>query len=464
MLGTRDYCAKNGFTDVVIGLSGGIDSTIVACIAADALGAEHVHGVSMPSRYSSDHSKSDAELLADEPRHRVPHDPDRAVVPGLPRHAGSFVRRPRARPHVREHPEPLPRSDADGAVERVRLDGAHHRQQERDGCRLLHDLRRFGRRVRGDQGRAEDPGVRPVPVRQPHRRARDRPRERDHQAAVGRAAPRPARRPEPAAVRRARSDPRAVHRGRPHRRRDHRARPRRGHRAPHHPARSTSPSTSAGSVLPACGCPARRSARTAGSRSPTAIAADRARLPFHARPSPDPISLRRRTPLDHRRQPRPPRRRALPLEGHRHAAVAILLVDSEIGSDGDDAFRFTAEQMSIIPSDVTGLDGRMAGRRRRSVVRAVPPQRRTELARLAVGAAGRPHRPGRDRGRGGTARDRRGGRRPPAAERGARRARRLPDPLRVHHHPGGRVGGPGGGVAARIPTRSSPSTASASTS
>ena len=65
VLGTRDYCVKNGFTDVVIGLSGGIDSTIVACIAADALGADHVHGVSMPSRYSSDHSKSDAQLLAE---------------------------------------------------------------------------------------------------------------------------------------------------------------------------------------------------------------------------------------------------------------------------------------------------------------------------------------------------------------------------------------------------------------
>jgi NAD+ synthase (glutamine-hydrolysing) len=64
VLGTRDYCRKNRFTDVVIGLSGGIDSTIVAVIAADALGPDHVHGVSMPSRYSSDHSKSDAELLA----------------------------------------------------------------------------------------------------------------------------------------------------------------------------------------------------------------------------------------------------------------------------------------------------------------------------------------------------------------------------------------------------------------
>ena len=64
VLGTGDYVRKNGFTDVVIGLSGGIDSTIVACVAVDALGADHVHGVSMPSRYSSDHSRSDAADLA----------------------------------------------------------------------------------------------------------------------------------------------------------------------------------------------------------------------------------------------------------------------------------------------------------------------------------------------------------------------------------------------------------------
>ncbi|HEY0521155.1 MAG TPA: NAD+ synthase [Ilumatobacteraceae bacterium] len=65
VLGTGDYVRKNGFTDVVIGLSGGIDSTLVACIAADALGADHVHGVSMPSRYSSEGSKSDAADLAE---------------------------------------------------------------------------------------------------------------------------------------------------------------------------------------------------------------------------------------------------------------------------------------------------------------------------------------------------------------------------------------------------------------
>jgi len=64
VLGTRDYVTKSGFTDVVIGLSGGIDSTLVACIAAEALGPEHVHGVAMPSRYSSDASEGDAATLA----------------------------------------------------------------------------------------------------------------------------------------------------------------------------------------------------------------------------------------------------------------------------------------------------------------------------------------------------------------------------------------------------------------
>jgi NAD+ synthase (glutamine-hydrolysing) len=65
VLGTRDYVRKNGFSDVVIGLSGGIDSSLVAVIAVDALGAEHVHGVSMPSRYSSEGSKEDALVLAE---------------------------------------------------------------------------------------------------------------------------------------------------------------------------------------------------------------------------------------------------------------------------------------------------------------------------------------------------------------------------------------------------------------
>jgi NAD+ synthase (glutamine-hydrolysing) len=64
VLGTRDYVCKNGFREVVLGLSGGVDSSLVATIAADALGAKQVHGVLMPSRYSSEGSVADAEALA----------------------------------------------------------------------------------------------------------------------------------------------------------------------------------------------------------------------------------------------------------------------------------------------------------------------------------------------------------------------------------------------------------------
>ena len=64
VLALRDYVGKNGFGDVVLGLSGGIDSALVATLAVDALGAERVHCVSMPSRYSSEGTQSDAQQLA----------------------------------------------------------------------------------------------------------------------------------------------------------------------------------------------------------------------------------------------------------------------------------------------------------------------------------------------------------------------------------------------------------------
>ncbi|HUE76045.1 MAG TPA: NAD+ synthase [Chloroflexota bacterium] len=64
VVGTRDYVLKNGFKQVIIGLSGGIDSSLTAAIAADAVGAENVVGVSLPSRYSSPGSRDDARELA----------------------------------------------------------------------------------------------------------------------------------------------------------------------------------------------------------------------------------------------------------------------------------------------------------------------------------------------------------------------------------------------------------------
>ena len=60
VIGLRDYVEKNGFRSVLLGLSGGIDSALVAAIATDAIGADRVYGVSMPSKYSSEHSKKDA--------------------------------------------------------------------------------------------------------------------------------------------------------------------------------------------------------------------------------------------------------------------------------------------------------------------------------------------------------------------------------------------------------------------
>ncbi|MGE3182361.1 MAG: NAD+ synthase, partial [Phycisphaerae bacterium] len=64
VLGLRDYARKCGFRSVVLGLSGGIDSAVVAALAAEALGPEHVHGVAMPSRHSSTHSVEDAQQLS----------------------------------------------------------------------------------------------------------------------------------------------------------------------------------------------------------------------------------------------------------------------------------------------------------------------------------------------------------------------------------------------------------------
>ena len=86
VVATRDYVRKNGFTDVAVGLSGGIDSSAVAAIAADALGPEHVHGVSMPSRHSSEGSRTDAAHLAANlgiDFRTVPIEPAHAALAGM---------------------------------------------------------------------------------------------------------------------------------------------------------------------------------------------------------------------------------------------------------------------------------------------------------------------------------------------------------------------------------------------
>lgn len=83
VVGTRDYLRKTNFTQAVVSLSGGIDSSVVAAIAVDAIGAGNVIGVSMPSRYSSDHSQTDAQALAENLGIRyltVPIEPAHAAM------------------------------------------------------------------------------------------------------------------------------------------------------------------------------------------------------------------------------------------------------------------------------------------------------------------------------------------------------------------------------------------------
>ena len=89
-LGTRDYIRKTGFEKVAIALSGGIDSSIVACIATDAIGPENIVGVAMPSRYSSEGSLVDAQELADRlgiPLWRVPIEPAHDAFENMLSHA-----------------------------------------------------------------------------------------------------------------------------------------------------------------------------------------------------------------------------------------------------------------------------------------------------------------------------------------------------------------------------------------
>ena len=150
VLGTRDYVRKNGFRDVLIALSGGIDSSLVAAIAVDALGAEHVVGVLMPSRYSSEGSVTDARRPVPRTsgsaptRSRSSVRTTRSSRCSTPVFAGRRRRRRRGEP-----PGAHPRQRAHDDLEQVRLDGAHHRQQERDGDRLRNVVRRHGRRFRG---------------------------------------------------------------------------------------------------------------------------------------------------------------------------------------------------------------------------------------------------------------------------------------------------------------------------
>ena len=195
-LGLRDYVEKNGFARVVLGLSGGIDSALVACLAADALGAERVNVAIMPSPYSSTATQSDAHALAatlgarahelaieaamDAYAHTLQADFD-----GLPPDLTEENLQARIRGNLL-----MALSNKFGWLV---LDD---RQQVRDVGRLHHPLRRPGRRVRGHQGRPQDarlPSVRVAQLARGRRGCRRRSRAREPR----RSPPRSSRAPPP---------------------------------------------------------------------------------------------------------------------------------------------------------------------------------------------------------------------------------------------------------------------------
>ena len=150
--GTRDYVNKHRFPGVVLGLSGGVDSALTLCIAVDALGADRVHSVSMPSRYTSQMSKDDAALQASWLK--VKHSEisiEGMFEATLLALQDEFAGRPAGYGRG-EHSVALPRRASHGHLEQDRTDAAHHRQQERNGGGLCDFVRRHGRRLRAHQG------------------------------------------------------------------------------------------------------------------------------------------------------------------------------------------------------------------------------------------------------------------------------------------------------------------------
>ena len=157
VLGIRDYARKNGFKRVVLGLSGGIDSAVVAALACEAIGAENVLSVMMPSPYSSRSSIDDSVELGRRLGMPVIEHPisnayetlrEELQLPAPSVDSGSIAARESAVAPARQYP--------DDDLQLRRSSVAVNRKQVRARARLLHALRRHKRRARGDRRRFED--------------------------------------------------------------------------------------------------------------------------------------------------------------------------------------------------------------------------------------------------------------------------------------------------------------------
>ncbi len=158
-MGTRDYIRKCGFERVIIGLSGGIDSSLTAAIAVDAVGKQNVIGVGMPGPYSSEHSVSDARDLAHNFGIRFELISIREQYEAFLEASESGVRRRNGRGDGGEPSIPAAWRDPDGDVEQMGSSRPHYWQQERARGWLLHALWRYVRRPGRDQRRAQNHGL-----------------------------------------------------------------------------------------------------------------------------------------------------------------------------------------------------------------------------------------------------------------------------------------------------------------
>ncbi len=188
VLGTRDYVRKCGFRQVIIGLSGGIDSALTACIAADAVGPENVIGVGMPGPYSSSGSIDDARSLAHNLGIRFELLCITDIFESYRKTLQDVFAGRKEDATEENHSGAHPGRVAHGAFQQVRGDRAQHRKQERTGSGILHSLRRHGRRPGGDLGCAQDAGLSPEPLRE--FAAAGDPASQPGKAALGGVAPR----------------------------------------------------------------------------------------------------------------------------------------------------------------------------------------------------------------------------------------------------------------------------------